>query len=83
MDVLEVLLAVGIAVASVPFGAGIAALVALAVLTTPPGDEPVVYAIGAGGIVTLGLAALTIGLYFQRRNGALPVATEGNGLARE
>ena len=77
---LEVLL---VAVASVPFGAGIAALVALALLTTPPGDAPVAYAAGAGVIVVLGLATLAIGLYIQRRNAALPVATEGNGLARE
>ncbi|MGC1165835.1 MAG: hypothetical protein WA862_07000 [Solirubrobacterales bacterium] len=83
MDVLEVLLMIGIAAASVPFGAGIAALVAVAVFTTPPGDAPVAYAAGAGVIVVLGLATLAIGLYVQRRNAALPVATEGNGLARE
>lgn len=79
MDVLEVLLTIGAAVASIPFGAGMAALVVLAVTSTPSGDEAVAYLVGAAALAGLGLATLAVALYRQRETEALPAPPEKAG----
>jgi hypothetical protein len=79
LDVLEVLLTIGAVVASIPFGAGIAGLVVLAVTSTPPGDEPVAYLVGAAVLAGLGLAMLAFALYRQRERGAQSAPPERFG----
>lgn len=76
MDVLTVLLVVVAVLASIPLGAGFAALTALALFGPAPADEPVAYAIGLAGVVLLGLAVLGIGLYRQRQPAGVELARE-------
>lgn len=89
MDALEVLVAVGVLLASLPFGGPLAVLAVMALLDVPSGfQETATDFISDGGWAVLalgGLIALGVGLYAVRRHREPAAAgmPQGNGAAHD